>query len=225
MHKSHIITVVTLLVALVLVGVVAHQWLRTSNPTTMDQAETHTITDTERQLTDADLPAKRDETIKYASVIEGAGASFQFPQIVQWSSAFRESSGITVNYQSVGSGAGQRMFLIDKVVHFAASDPPLAKSQWESHKGNVLQVPWIMGAVVVIYNIPGIDVPLNLTGEVIARICRGEVVFWDDPLVVALNPQVADRLPNKEIIAVHRSDSSGTTNIFTLFLHKSAPHV
>lgn len=161
----------------------------------------------------------------YALVIEGAGATFQYPQISQWSNLFKQKTGISVNYQSVGSGAGQRMFLVDRVVHFAASDPPLSRSQWENYTGKVVQVPWIMGAVVVVYNVPEVDVPLNLTGEVLARIYRGEIVYWNDPAIAELNQRIAGRLPQKEIIAVHRSDSSGTTEVFTIFLHKSAPHI
>lgn len=160
--------------------------------------------------------------LPYADTIEGAGASFQYPQIVEWASVFRAKKGINVNYQSVGTGAGQKMFLIDKVVHFAASDPPLSRTQFSNYTGQVLQVPWIMGAVVVVYNIPGLDVPLNLSGEVIAGIYLGEIMYWDDPAILQLNPALLDKLPRKEIIAVHRSDSSGTTEVFTTFLYKSA---
>lgn len=156
-------------------------------------------------------------------LIQGAGASFQFPQISQWASVFKEKYGVVITYQSVGSGAGQRMFLTDKVVHFAASDPPLSRAQHSRFNGSVLQVPWIMGAVVVVYNLPEVDTHLNLTGEVLARIYRGEITHWNDPAITRINPSVADKLPNREIIVVYRSDSSGTTEVFTIFLHKSAP--
>lgn len=170
-------------------------------------------------------PAETEHQTEFATVIEGAGATFQYPQISQWANLFRQKKGISVNYQSVGSGAGQRMFLIDKVVHFAASDPPLSRSQYLNYSGQVLQVPWIMGAVVVVYNLPGINTPLNLTGEVLAKIYKGEIVYWNDPAIVSLNPRVAGSLPRSEIIAVFRSDSSGTTEVFTIFLHKSSPSI
>lgn len=157
--------------------------------------------------------------------ISGAGASFPYPQIAQWIKLFQNASGVEITYQSVGSGAGQRMFLSDRVVDFGCSDPPLSKSQWEQHKGQVIQIPWIMGAVVVVYNVPEIPsgYSLRLTGEVIARIYRGEIEYWDDPAIKELNREVADKLPHQPIIAVHRSDASGTTEVFTVFLHKSAP--
>lgn len=160
--------------------------------------------------------------LPYAETIEGAGASFQYPQIAKWASVFREKKNITVNYQSVGSGAGQKMFLVDKLVHFAGSDPPLSRKQYNEYSGEVLQVPWIMGAVVVVYNIPEVSATLNLTGDIIARIYLGEIEYWDDPAILELNPGLRGILPRKEIIAVHRTDSSGTTEIFTIFLHKSA---
>lgn len=155
--------------------------------------------------------------------INGAGASFQYPQIAHWARLFQEVTGVTVTYQSVGSGAGQRMFLVDRVVDFAASDPPLSRSQWEQYRGQVIQVPWMMGAVAVVYNVPGLPSGLNLSGDIIAKIYRGDIEYWNDPAIVALNPALADKLPRERIIAVHRSDSSGTTEVFTLFIHKAAP--
>lgn len=168
-------------------------------------------------------PAYSTTTPGKTLIIRGAGASFQYPQIAQWARLFQEKTGISVTYQSVGSGAGQRMFLVDRVVDFAASDPPLSKSQWEEHKNTVLQVPWMMGAVVIVYNVPGVGSALNLTGEVLAKIYLGEIEYWDDPAIMSLNPALAGKLPHQPIVAVHRSDSSGTTEIFTLFLRKSAP--
>ncbi|MEM0505662.1 MAG: phosphate ABC transporter substrate-binding protein PstS [Thermosphaera sp.] len=159
--------------------------------------------------------------------LTGAGATFQYPQIAEWASRFQRVAGIEVNYQSVGTGAGQRMFLQDKVVDFAASDPPLSRSQWEQYENQVMQIPWMMGAVVVVYNVPEIpsDARLNLTGEILAKIYKGEIEYWNDPAIVEVNPAAAGRLPAKQIIAVHRSDSSGTTEVFTTFLNKAAPSI
>lgn len=157
--------------------------------------------------------------------LNGAGASFQYPQIAQWASLFQKAKGIKITYQSVGSGAGQSMFLKDRVVDFAASDPPLTREQYEKYRGQVMQIPWIIGAVAVVYNVPEIpgDYNLRLSAGVVARIYMGEIMYWDDQAIKELNPEVASLLPHREIIAVHRSDSSGTTEIFTTFLHKASP--
>ncbi|MCS7111504.1 MAG: phosphate ABC transporter substrate-binding protein PstS [Ignisphaera sp.] len=159
--------------------------------------------------------------------ITGAGATFPYPQIAHWVKLFQSVSGVEITYQSVGSGAGQRMFLSDRVVDFGCSDPPLTKSQYEQFKDQVMQIPWLMGAVVVVYNVPEIPggYSLRLSGEVIARIFKGEIEYWDDKSIKELNPEVADKLPHQPIIAVHRSDSSGTTEVFTTYLHKSSPQV
>ncbi|MEM2206436.1 MAG: phosphate ABC transporter substrate-binding protein PstS [Sulfolobales archaeon] len=158
--------------------------------------------------------------------LNGAGATFPYPQIVEWVRGFYNRSGISINYQPVGSGAGLSQFL-QNVTDFACSDPPLKRGDWEKYRGTVMQVPWVVGAVVIVYNIP--EVPANynlrLTGEVIAKIYRGDIRFWDDEEIKKLNTEIADRLPHKEIVAVYRSDSSGTTEVFTTFLYKSAPNV
>ncbi|MEM4904401.1 MAG: phosphate ABC transporter substrate-binding protein PstS [Desulfurococcaceae archaeon] len=203
------ITVIAILVTIVTYSVIHVYFASEKAPTTTIPQDTSTYSTTN--------PSSR------LPVIRGAGASFQYPQIAQWARLFQEKTGITITYQSVGSGAGQRMFLVDRVVDFAASDPPLSKSQWEEHKNRVLQVPWMMGAVAVVYNVPSVGGTLNLSGEVLAKIYLGEIEYWDDAAIVALNPTIADKLPHQPIVAVHRSDSSGTTEIFTLFLHKSAP--
>ncbi len=156
-------------------------------------------------------------------IITGSGSSFIAPQMYAWASQLREKyPWLVVEYESVGSGAGLSNFL-QGIRDFGASDPPLPRSVWEQHKGKVVQMPVILGAVVVVYNLPGVTEPLNLTGEVLARIYKGEIQYWDDPAISRLNPSV--NLPHEEIVAVHRSDSSGTTQVFTTFLHKSAPSV
>lgn len=157
--------------------------------------------------------------------LSGAGSTFQFPQIAQWASLFKKAKGIDVTYQFVGSGAGLSMFLGDRVVDFAASDVPLTRGRFEKYRGRVMQIPWILGAVAVVYNVPEIpgNYNLKLSAEALAKIYRGEVVYWDDPAIKELNPDIASLLPHREIIAVHRSDSSGTTEIFTAFLHEASP--
>jgi len=159
-------------------------------------------------------------------ILQGAGASFPYPQISEWARRFQDKYGIQVVYQSVGSGAGQSMFL-QKTVDFAGSDPPLSRDKWIQYKESIIQVPWLFGPVVIVYNIPELpgNYSLKLDGIAVARIYKGEITYWNDPYIKELNPEVADKLPNKEIIAVHRSDASGTTEIFTTFLYKASSGV
>jgi phosphate transport system substrate-binding protein len=156
-------------------------------------------------------------------VLQGAGATFPYPQISEWARRFQEKYGVQIVYQSVGSGAGLSMFL-QKAVDFACSDPPLPRDMWSRYQGSVIQVPWLFGPVVVVYNIPELpsDYSLKLDGVALARIYKGEIVYWNDPYIRELNPEVADLLPNKEIIVVYRSDSSGTSKIFTTYLYKAS---
>lgn len=156
-------------------------------------------------------------------ILQGAGATFVYPQIAEWSRRFLDRYGVQINYQSVGSGAGQSSFF-QRVVDFACSDPPLSRDTWLKYNGSVLQIPWLFGPVVIVYNIP--ELPrgaiLKLDAVAIAKIYRGEIVYWDDDYIKSLNPDIAHLLPHREIIAVYRSDSSGTTEIFTTFLYKAS---
>lgn len=157
-----------------------------------------------------------------AGTINGAGASFLNPQMQAWASKFYEltKGRVKVNYQSIGSGAGQANFK-EGLIDFAGSDPPLKKEIYDEFqgKGGIIQFPVIIGTIVVVYNIPNIETQkLRLTGEVIAKIYLGEIVYWDDPLIKELNPDL--NLPHEKIIAVHRSDGSGTTRVFTAYLSK-----
>ncbi|WP_440059318.1 phosphate ABC transporter substrate-binding protein PstS [Thermogladius sp. 4427co] len=156
--------------------------------------------------------------------INGAGSTFQAPLVVYWSQLFRNKTGVNLNYQPVGSGAGISTFL-EGTADFAGSDIPLPSNLYNQYRDKVLQLPIAIGAVVVIYNLPEIpsSIHLNLTGCILARILRGEVIKWDDPLIKQLNPAIADKLPDKNIIVVYRSDKSGTTNILTYYLSKSCP--
>ena len=152
--------------------------------------------------------------------ILGSGSSFIYPQMSVWIPEFtRRHPRIVLNYNPTGSGTGQKQFF-SRLVDFAASDPPLTRDVWLKYRGRVIQMPVVLGAVVITYNLPS-GGQLRLDGSVLAKIYRGEVRYWDDPLLRELNPGM--ELPHKEIVAVHRSDSSGTTNIFTFFLHKASP--
>ncbi len=146
--------------------------------------------------------------------ISGAGSTFAAPVYEQWASA---QSGLTVNYQAVGSGAGITS-LEAKTVDFGASDPPLKPAEFAALEkvGPVLQIPMFLGAITVSYNLPGVKTGLKLEGKTIADIFLGKIKTWNDPAITALNPGVT--LPSTPITVIHRSDSSGTTAGFTGFL-------
>ena len=159
--------------------------------------------------------------------LRGSGATFPQPQLEAWIKEFmRKNGNIIIEYQGIGSGAGQEQFF-KGLTDFCGSDPPLNYEKWLKYKDRVLQLPIILGAVAVAYNIPEIpvNIHLNLSGEVLALIYKGEIEYWDDPRIKGLNPELADKLPHEKIIVIHRSDASGTTQIFTTFLHKAAPEV
>lgn len=159
--------------------------------------------------------------------LRGSGATFPLPLYEEWIEEFmNEQNNIIVDYEGIGSGAGQEQFF-KGLTDFCGSDPPLSHEKWLEYKGKVLQLPTILGAVVVTYNVPEIsrNIHLNISGETLALIYKGEIEYWDDPHIKSLNPAIADRLPHQKIIVAHRSDASGTTQIFTTFLHKSAPDI
>lgn len=149
-----------------------------------------------------------------SATISGAGSTFAAPVYQQWGSGV---SGLTVNYQSVGSGAGITA-LEGKTVDFGASDPPLKPADIVTLEkvGAVQQIPMFLGAITVSYNLPGVQSGLKLDGTRIADIFSGKVKSWNDAEIKALNPGVS--LPSTAITVIHRSDSSGTTAGFTGFL-------
>jgi phosphate transport system substrate-binding protein len=150
-----------------------------------------------------------------AGTISGAGSTFAAPVYEQWASA---QSGLTVNYQAVGSGAGITA-LESKIVDFGASDPPLKPADEEAIAKNgspAVEIPMFLGAITVSYNLPGVKTGLKLDGKTLGDIFLGKLKTWDDAEIKALNPGVT--LPSTAITIVHRSDSSGTTAGFTGFL-------
>ena len=150
-----------------------------------------------------------------SATISGAGSTFAAPVYQQWASSL---SGLTVNYQAVGSGAGITS-LETKTVDFGASDPPLKPADEATIAKNgspAVQIPMFLGAITVSYNLPGVATGLKLEGKTIADIYLGKVKTWNDAEIAALNPGV--KLPSTAITVIHRSDSSGTTAGFTGFL-------
>ena len=150
-------------------------------------------------------------------VITGAGASFPAPVYQKWTYTYSEENPDTqITYQSMGSGAGLNQIKAG-TVDFAGSDNPLTLEQQEA--AGLEQFPMLTGGVVVIVNIPGVkNNQLKLSQDVLARIFLGEITNWSDPAIKALNPKV--RLPKLKITVVRRSDSSGTSFIFTNYLSK-----
>jgi phosphate transport system substrate-binding protein len=151
-----------------------------------------------------------------AQDVTGAGASFPAPLYAKWSADYNKATGVRINYQSVGSGAGIRQ--IDaKTVDFGASDAPL-KDEDLAKKGQI-QFPTVIGGVIPVVNIKGIAPgQLRLNGQVLGDIYLGKITKWNDPAVKALNPSLA--LPDAAIAPVRRADGSGTSFIFTNYLSK-----
>jgi phosphate transport system substrate-binding protein len=149
--------------------------------------------------------------------ILGAGSSFVNPLFSKAFTEYNTKTGVKVNYQSIGSGAGIQQ-LTAKTVDFGASDAFLNDEKMAGMPAPILHIPVAMGAVVLTYNIPGVTGQLNFTGEVIANIYLGKIKKWNDKAITALNPDA--KLPATDIIVAHRSDGSGTSFIFTDYLSK-----
>lgn len=152
--------------------------------------------------------------------INGAGATFPYPIYSKWFDEYAKvDPSVRFNYQSIGSGGGQKQ-IIAQTVDFGASDGPMSDDNLSKAPGKILHIPTVAGADVVAYNLPG-DPHLKLDGETVASIFLGTVTKWNDPKIAALNPGVT--LPSQEIVVVHRSDGSGTTYIWTDYLSKVSP--
>jgi phosphate transport system substrate-binding protein len=153
--------------------------------------------------------------------LTGAGATFPNPIYSKWFDAYHRETGVRINYQSIGSGGGIRQF-IEGTVDFGATDGPMTDEQIAAVKGDVMHVPTVLGAVVATYNLPALGTtPLRFDGPTLADIFLGRITKWNDRRLAALNPGV--KLPDQDILVVHRSDGSGTTYIFTDFLAKVSP--
>ena len=154
-----------------------------------------------------------------AQQITGAGATFPAPVYTKWGEAAKSAIGIELNYQAIGSGGGQNQIL-NRTVDFGASDAPMDPAKLES--GKLLQFPTVMGAVVLIVNLPDVkENQLKLSGDVLADIYAGNITKWNDAKIAALNPGL--KLPSLAIAPVHRADGSGTTFVFTSYLSAVSP--
>jgi phosphate transport system substrate-binding protein len=153
--------------------------------------------------------------------LTGAGGTFPNPIYQKWFAEYgAANSGVKINYQSVGSGAGIRQ-VSQGIVDFGASDGPMSDKQLAAAKGKIIHIPTVLGAVVPSYNLPGVTAELHFAPDVIADIYLGKITKWNDPRLAGDNPGV--NLPNHAILPVYRSDGSGTNYIFTDFLSKVSP--
>jgi phosphate transport system substrate-binding protein len=156
-----------------------------------------------------------------AQQINAAGATFPMPIYQKWFQEYNKAHpSVQINYGGGGSGQGISQ-LTAGTVDFGASDMPMKDPQIAAMKVKPLHFPTVLGAVVITYNIPGVTSDLKFTPEVIAGMFMGTIKKWNDPKIAADNPGV--KLPGDEIIPIHRSDSSGTTFVFTDYLTKVSP--
>ncbi len=152
-----------------------------------------------------------------ANTLNGAGATFPAPLYTKWFEEYNKLTNVKVNYQAIGSGGGIKG-ITDKTVDFAGSDAPMTDEQLKAAKGQIFHIPSALGAIVLIHNIPNVNAKLKFTGDTIAGIFMGDITKWNDPKLVADNPDLAN--VNQDIVVVHRSDGSGTTFGFTDYLSK-----
>jgi phosphate transport system substrate-binding protein len=155
-----------------------------------------------------------------AQKLTGAGATFPYPIYSKWFSEYSAAHpGVEINYQSIGSGGGIRQMTAG-LVDFGATDAPATDEQLAPSKTRLIHIPTVMGAVVPIFNVPGVS-NIRFSSDVLADIYLNKITNWSDPRIAKDNPGVS--LPNLKIIVVHRADGSGTTYIFTDYLSKVSP--
>ena len=156
-----------------------------------------------------------------AQNINGAGATFPYPIYSKWFVEYsQQHPDVKINYQSIGSGGGIRQ-VTEGTVDFGASDGPMSDEQLGASKIKITHIPTVLGAVVPIYNLPGVSQELKFSQDAIAGIYLGKITKWNDPYIAKENPGVS--LPDKQILPVYRSEGSGTTYIFTDWLSKVSP--
>jgi phosphate transport system substrate-binding protein len=153
-------------------------------------------------------------------LINGAGATFPYPIYSKWFDEYAKvDPSVRFNYQSIGSGGGQKQ-ITARTVDFGASDGPMSDENLAKAPGKLLHIPTVAGADVITYNLPG-NPKLKLDGDTVVNIFLGNITKWNDPKIAALNPGVD--LPDLPVIVVHRSDGSGTTYIFVDYLSSISP--
>ena len=156
-------------------------------------------------------------TASAQSSLTGAGASFPYPLYSKMFAEYKNAQGVSVNYQSVGSGAGQKQ-ITERTVDFAGSDNPMSDDAMKAAPAKLLHVPTAIGAVVPAYNLPGVTTALKFDGATLANIYLGKIKTWNDAAIAKLNPGVT--IPPLPITVARRSDGSGTTYVFSDYLSK-----
>ena len=149
--------------------------------------------------------------------LTGAGATFPYPIYSKWFADYARETSVKINYQSIGSGGGIKQ-LKEQTVDFGASDAPMSDEDLKSAPGEIVHVPTVLGAVVITYNLEGLKQPLRFSSEALADIFLGKIKKWNDSKIAADNPGVT--LPTSDVTVIHRSDSSGTSAVFTDYLSK-----
>ena len=173
-----------------------------------------------RKIFTAVLLAGISATASAQMMINGAGATFPYPIYSKWFDEYAKvDPSVRFNYQSIGSGGGQKQILA-QTVDFGASDGPMSDENLAKAPGKLLHIPTVAGADVVAYNLPG-NPALKFDAETIAGIFLGQIKKWNDPKITTLNPGIT--LADQDIVVVHRSDGSGTTYIWTDYLSKISP--
>jgi phosphate transport system substrate-binding protein len=166
------------------------------------------------------LAALSTVTASAQMLINGAGATFPFPIYSKWFNEYAKvDPSVRFNYQSIGSGGGQAQILAE-TVDFGASDGPMSDEKLAKAPRAIWHIPTVAGADVITYNLPNVS-KLRLDGETIAGIFLGKITKWSDPAIAGQNPDA--KLPDMDVVVVHRSDGSGTTYIFTDYLCKVSP--
>ena len=154
----------------------------------------------------------------YAQTVNGAGASFPYPIYSAWAHSYAAAAKIQINYQSIGSGGGIKE-IIAGTVDFGASDDPLTSA--ELRKDNLIQFPAIIGGIVPVINLDGVsEGKAQFSPKILADIFHGKITKWNDPAIAAINKGI--KLPNAQINVIYRSDSSGTSAVFTTFLSQAS---
>ena len=152
--------------------------------------------------------------------LNAAGATFPYPIYSKWFNEFAKAHGVQINYQSIGSGGGIQQ-LHSGTVDFGASDMPLNDQQLKDLGKSIIQFPTVLGSVVPAYNVQGVSGEIKFTPEALAGIYLGKITKWNDKALTSVNPGL--KLPDQEIVVVHRSDGSGTTFVWTDYLCKISP--
>ena len=162
------------------------------------------------------VSALNPHRIEAGVVLQGGGATFPYPLYAKWFAAFSEiDKDVDFNYQRVGSGEGQRL-ITNRFIDFGASDAPMSSEALANAPGKILHIPTVGGADVIIFNLHNVK-ELQLDGPTLAAIYLGKITQWKDPAITRQNPGI--KLPDEQITVVHRSDGSGTSYIFTDYLH------